>query len=142
MGCIERKVCVSEGGDRMKHSARGKCTARGCSGTAVQRVCGRGERDRDILEDREAGELGRRQARQPVAVQTEVPVVNTQSKERARAHACQPMRVSAENLSDRERCLCACMWDQFQRVREGDRGRQIRLTRGRPCRKRRRRRTM
>ena len=38
------------------------------------RVCGRGERDRDILEVREAGELGRRQARQPVAGQREGPV--------------------------------------------------------------------
>ena len=34
-------------------------------------VCGRGERDRDIPEAREAGELGRRQARQPVAGQVE-----------------------------------------------------------------------
>ena len=37
-------------------------------------VCGRTERDRDILEAREAGELGRRQTREPVAVQREVPV--------------------------------------------------------------------
>ena len=37
-------------------------------------VCGREERDRDILEAIEAGELGRRQARQLVAVQTEVAV--------------------------------------------------------------------
>ena len=37
-------------------------------------VCGRGERDRDIREAREAGKLGRRQARQPVAVQQEDPV--------------------------------------------------------------------
>ena len=57
-------------------------------------VCGRGERDRDILEAREAVELGRRQARQPVVAQIEDPVGNTPSKERARAHACQPMRVS------------------------------------------------
>ena len=37
-------------------------------------VCGRGERDRDIPEAREAGELGRRQERQPVAVEIEDPV--------------------------------------------------------------------
>ena len=37
-------------------------------------VCGREERDRDIREARVVGELGRRQARQPVAVQPEVPV--------------------------------------------------------------------
>ena len=37
-------------------------------------VRGRGERDRDILEAREAGELGRRQGRQLVSVQIEVPV--------------------------------------------------------------------
>ena len=37
-------------------------------------MCGRGERDRDIHEAREAGELGRRQTRQLVAVQSEEPV--------------------------------------------------------------------
>ena len=37
-------------------------------------VCGRAERDRDIPEAREAGELGRRQASQLVAFQIEVPV--------------------------------------------------------------------
>ena len=63
--------------------------------SACASVCGRGERDRDIPEAREAGELGRRQARQLVVVQPEGPVGNTPSKERARAHACQPMRVSA-----------------------------------------------
>ena len=37
-------------------------------------VCGRAERDRDIREAREAGELGRRQTRQLVAGQREPPV--------------------------------------------------------------------
>ena len=40
-------------------------------------MCGRGEGDRDIPEAREAGELGRRQPRQPVIVQIEGPVGNT-----------------------------------------------------------------
>ena len=50
-------------------------------------VCGRGERDRDIPEAREAGELGRRQARQPVALQRKDPVGKTH-EQRARARAC------------------------------------------------------
>ena len=43
-------------------------------------VCGRGERDRDIPEAREAGELGRRQGCELVVVQREAPVGNTQSR--------------------------------------------------------------
>ena len=62
-------------------------------------VCGRGERDRDILEAREAGELGRRQARQPVAVQMEVSVVNTH-EQAARARAC----MSADARVSRASC--------------------------------------
>ena len=53
-------------------------------------VCGRGERDRDIPEAREARELGRRQGCELVVVQTEVPVVNTHEKERA--HECRGVR--------------------------------------------------
>jgi len=73
-------------------------------------VCGRGERDRDIPEAREAGELGRRQARQPVGVQPELPVVNTH-EQRASARAC----MSADARVSRAVC------DRFQRVRESER---------------------
>ena len=104
-------------------------------------VCGRGERDRDILEAREAGELGRRQARQPVAAQMEVPVVNTHEP-RARARACMSAdaRVSrtarARDPSPRRMsfprhahaCVrgasvraCAYIRDGFQMVRESER---------------------
>ena len=62
-------------------------------------VCGRGERDRDIPEAREAGELGRRQAHQLVVAQLEDTVGNTHEQERARAHACQPMRACQQGRS-------------------------------------------
>ena len=93
-------------------------------------VCGRGERDRDILEAREAGELGRRQARQLVAVQPEVPVVNTH-EQGARARACmsadarvsRPARAcdpSGRRMSlPRHAHARVCMHpDRCQRVRE------------------------
>ena len=114
-------------------------------------VCGRAcageERDRDIPEAREAGELGRRQARQLVTEQPEFPVGNTH-EQAARARACMSAdaRVSraacAHDPSPRRMSLprhaharvrggsvcagavCArvhAFRDRFQRVRESER---------------------
>ena len=105
-------------------------------------VCGRAERDGDIPEAREAGELGRRQARQPVAGQKEPPVVNTH-EQRACARACMSAdaRVSravcAHNPSRRRMSLprhaharvrgasvCACVCMHLGWGSEGEGGRQ------------------
>ena len=115
-------------------------------------VCGRAERDRDIPEAREAGELGRRQARQLVALQIDAPVVNTH-EQGARARACtsadarvsratNPPAPSRRRMSlprhaharVRGATVCArvCIHPRFQRVREGDRGRQVQTHRRAP----------
>ena len=62
-------------------------------------VCGRGERDRDIREAREAVELGRRQSRELVAVKIEGTVGNTHERRACARGQCVRVCVHASGIS-------------------------------------------